>query len=107
MVYRQNNTTTERTAQSMIFFVFFILIFLQILTKIGQSHITLFQECIVESQSGTHAMRLMSMFCYFKIISKQWTVIWMSTVFYNLFCTTQRSLSSKISNTLLRHNHVN
>ena len=65
----------------------FGLLLFQIFSEICQSHISLLQEGIVHGEGSTHALWLVALLGKLQILTEHWTVIWMGTVFDNLFGT--------------------
>lgn len=75
---------------------------LEILSEIGEAHVALAEERIVESQCGAHGLRLVTLRCHMlQVVAQQRTVVGMGTVLNNLMGAVHRSLAPEVGNALL------
>lgn len=69
-------------------------------------HVTFAAESVVHSECCWEVMMYMSASSNLQILTEERAVVWMRTILNNLMSTHERTLSSKVCNTLLCHNYV-
>jgi hypothetical protein len=84
----------------------FDLLLFQIFSEICQSHISLLQEGIVHGEGSTHALWLVALLGKLQVFAEHWAVIWMGTVFDNLFGTAQWAFATEIGYSLFGNDHI-
>ena len=91
-----------------LFFVALCYILHQILREVGESHIAFAEEGVVESQRGTHVLRLVSHRCDMReIVAKQRFVVGVGAVLNNFPSAANRAFASEVGDSLFGSDNVN
>lgn len=82
------------------------LILFNVFTEVGQPHITLAQERVVEGQRGAHMLWLMTARSNLQIVAQQRTVVRMGAVFDDFVGAMERTLASEVGHSLLCYDDI-
>ena len=80
---------------------------LNILAEVGEAHVTLAEERVMEGECGTHVLRLMAnRGDVLQIVAQHRTVVGMCAVFDNLLSTAHRAFPAQVGNALFRSDDI-
>ena len=83
-----------------------LVILFNVFTEVGQPHITLAQERIVEGQCGAHMLRFVTARSNLQIVAQQRTVVRMGAVFDDFVCAMERTLAPEVGHSLFGYDYI-